>query len=182
MNKITLLYKFLIFYIIIIISISMDKLPNELIQEILERNDPTEIRGLCNSSSTFREQCNESSKHILKRDYTDFYQLYLSLHQYYICVTSNAGQTRFTNTNGLNNIAKAFKNLMSEFEQRMQRDTNISWTFDNLNNPKMLAINFHYYSDLECVENFDVIIQGDFKNYKTLENIVDETIKTFEEM
>jgi hypothetical protein len=160
----------------------MERLPNELIQEILERNDPDEIRGLCNSSSTFRDQCNESSKHILKRDYKDFYQLYLSLYQYYICITTNTGETKFTNVNGLNNIANGFKNLISEFQQRMQRDTNITWTFDNLDNPRMLAMNFHYYSDVECVENFDVIIQGNFKNYKTLENIADEITNTFENM
>jgi|Laugrespbdmm15dd_1035085.scaffolds.fasta_scaffold00974_6 hypothetical protein len=160
----------------------MERLPNELIQEILERNDPNEIRGLCNSSSTFREQCNESSKHILKRDYKDFYQLMLSLYQYYICIITNTGETKFTNVNGLNNIANGFKNLMSEFHQRMQRDTNITWKFDNLDYPRMLAINFHYYSDMECVENFDVIIQGNFKNYKTLENIVDEMTTTFENM
>ena len=43
----------------------------------------------------------------------------------------------------------------------------------------MISINFHYYSDVDCVLNFDVIIQGDFKNYKTSEQVVDGITNVF---
>ena len=160
----------------------MERLPTELIQDILYRNDADEIRGLCNSSSSFREQCNYLSKHILQTEYHDDYELYLSLHQYYICIVTSAGQTKFTNIIGLNNITKAFKNLMRQLEQRMQRDTDITWIVDDSENPKMMSIKFHYYSDVDCVENFDVIIQGDFRNHTNVEYIANGLFETFQEM
>lgn len=160
----------------------MERLPSELIQDIIERSNPEEIRGLCNSNSMFRAQCNESSKQILNKMYTDFYELYLSLQQFYICITTNDGETKYTNVNGIRNVPNAFIKLISDFEQRMQRDIEISWTCDDNKSPKMVSINFHYYSDIECTQTFDVIIQGNFKNYGRLQETVNAITTQFERL
>lgn len=160
----------------------MEKLPNELIQDIIQRSNPDEIRGLCNSNSMFRKQCNQSSKYMLKQMYRDFYELYLSLQQFYICITTNDGETKFINVNGINNVPDAFIKLISQFEQRMQRDIEISWSYDNHKSPKMVSINFHYYSDIECTQTFDVIIQGNFKNFKKVQDMINQLTKQFEQL
>lgn len=64
----------------------------------------------------------------------------------------------------------------------MQTDTDISWTLDTNENTRMLSINFHYYSDVDCVLNFDVIISGDLRDYRTCEELVDRIVDIFENL
>jgi hypothetical protein len=159
----------------------MEKLPNELIQDILQRGNLEEIEGLCESNSFFKEHCS----YIIEKKFgkildCNYYDLYKAQNTYYICITTNEGQTRFTKALGINKVATAFRNLISKFDQRMQTDTNISWSIDNQENTHMLSMNFHYYSDVDCVMNFDVIIQGHLKNYTTCDRLQEEIVNQFE--
>lgn len=159
----------------------MEKLPNELIQDILQRGNLEEMDGLCQSNHFFKEHCSE----IIKKQFGDkldlnYYDLYKIKNTYYICITTNEGQTRFTKSLGINKVPSAFKNLMSKFDQRMQTDTDISWDVDSQIDTHMLSMNFHYYSDVDCVINFDVIIQGHLNNYKTCERLQEEIVNQFE--
>lgn len=161
----------------------MKDLPNELIQDILNRGDLQEIRGLCTSNKFFKEHCNVISKRTLENRYGDYYKMYIILNTYYICINTNEGQSSYAKCIGLDKVPETFKNvILSKFEQRMQRDTDISWTLDTNENTRMLSINFHYYSDVDCVMNFDVVISGDLKDYRTCEELVDRIEGVFESL
>lgn len=158
----------------------MEKLPNELISDILKRGDLQEIRGLCDSNRFFREHCNAISKSLIEKNF-DYYELYLILNRYYICINTNEGQTAFTRTNDIKRIPNVFADLIRRrFSQRMERNTDISWTIDDNKIPQMMNVNFHYYSD--TVLNFDVVIQGNLQNYKTCEDLVEDIADVFEKL
>jgi hypothetical protein len=160
----------------------MERLPNELIAEVLQRGDLQEIRGLCDSNRFFREHCNAMSKSLIEKNF-NYYELYLMLNRFHICINTNEGETAFTRTNDIKRIPNVFSNLMARrFSQRMQSDTDISWTIDDSRNPQMMNINFHYYSDTDCILNFDVVIQGNLKNYKTCEDLVEDMSNVFEKL
>ena len=69
-----------------------------------------------------------------------------------------------------------------KLEQRMQSDTNISWALDTQQDTHMISMNFHYYSDVACDMNFDVIIQGALGSYKECEKLTDKIVDEFERL
>ena len=54
--------------------------------------------------------------------------------------------------------------------------SNISWALDTQQDTHMISMNFHYYSDVACDMNFDVIIQGALGSYKECEKLTDKII------
>lgn len=156
----------------------MQNLPNELIQDILKKANIDEIQGLCNSSSRFRDNCNVISKSLLKREYKDYYQIYLLLRKFSISITTNEGDNFFANTYNIKNIPNIFKKLLQGRLPNNSKTNEISWNVDDNRNPKTLSIHFHYYDDVES--NFNVIISGNFESYKNVDKLVSDITDVYD--
>lgn len=143
----------------------MEKLPTKLVKDILERRNASEIQGLCDSNPVFRKQCNETSKRILQKD-QDFYQLYLSLQEFTICITKDE-DTEFESVIGIDNILDALKRLISPYQRGIEIERIL------VSHPptyKMLTLNIitSYYSKRNYIT---ITISGDFKTKDRLMGI-----------
>lgn len=169
---------------------NFSKLPNELIENILQRENVDEIAGLCSSNVHFRKHCNRIARDQLNKKYLDDLQLYLitkQLENFYICVTTYEGETKFKTIKGIDNIISGFTSMIEDIKQNMSgnitSDTNIAESYDNLSNPKMMNIVlYYYYKDIDCLQTLNVIIQGDFKNHSNASNISDKITEIFENL
>lgn len=169
---------------------NFSRLPNELIENILQRENIDEITGLCSSNVHFRQHCNKIARDQLNKTYHDDLQLYLTTKQldnFYICITTYEGETKFKTVKGIDNIISGFTKMIENIKQNMSgnitSDTNIAENYDNLSNPKMINIVLYYnYEDIECLQTMNVIIQGDFKNYSNASKISDKITEVFENL
>lgn len=74
---------------------SLNNLPHDLILEIFERQNLDEIRGLCGTNKQFRSYCNHFARKQLTSLGSDFYELYIKLSQFHLCIHTYEGDIRF---------------------------------------------------------------------------------------
>ena len=161
-------------------------MPEEMIDEILKRGDLSEIGGLCNSSSYFRNKCNELAESKLKQLYgdsqgkVDMYKLYLDiqrLSKYTVTLvphTCNDDVTRDSLYKVVKSIPRLLKKLKKWFTQYgyINLNNEIAFTMDDMKNPRSVILDIgNTYDDMY---SFTVIISGVFKDDKEVEKVVDQ--------
>ena len=150
----------------------MDKLPNELIKDILKKNDIKQITGLCTSNKYFRAQCSEIVRKELFKEYNDDLGIYLSIKNkpFYITISTSDGEQRTKVIRSKDSVYKIAIELINEvcknYIDVMQLD--ISSYYDNRKNPTMLNTMCFFYAndDENCIKMVNIVISGNFEGYE----------------
>jgi hypothetical protein len=170
----------------------MDKLPYELLEDILRRQNVEEITGLCNSNKNLRKQCGYYAKSKLTRKYDDL-GLFLAIKQFEkqkttfrICITTYQGDSDHKVVQGIDSVAPSVAQMLEEgafAAGNPIRDLTITETMDNRSHPTMINIVAFYMEDdidENCTQMLNIVLQGDFKNYRTASSITDQISETIE--
>lgn len=156
-------------------------IPEFLIEEILSRNNLDELTGLCASNSMFREHCNQLAKKHLKKMFKDPYSMYLKLmklSQYKICLSTYADHITYKNARTKIDIITAVTEMIRNDTDCSKSMTDITYEFDNQNNPSLIVINFFDHTDRECEKSFFLHIYGEFTR-KEAEKLIEDIADVF---
>ena len=155
----------------------MDNLPPEMVYHILRSDNFDNTVNLCESSKSFREQCNKVAMEWIKQHHPDPYKLYWKIrrtHAFDICVSTAEGQTRFKTVSKFNRIKDNIVDLLQELDVVVYRTTDITFSTDSMRRPTSCCINFHNYNrgadSLE--DNLSIFINGFFENYQQVDDLV----------
>lgn len=161
----------------------MDNLPNELIELILSKMNIDDIisLGLCKSNKRFRKHCNIISKKELQKRYNDYLQIYIDLKKldnFYVCINTYEGETKFkTVKGGFNEIIDELKIMIKSLKLNNKDNFDITESIDNVSYPKMINIK---YDNIDILKSINIVIQGNFKNYNNVLKLTDKITNILE--
>ncbi len=146
-------------------------LPESLLLHIINRGNLFEMQALCNASRSFRQQCNKIAETLIHEKYKDFTHLYgdlLLLGKFTITFVNCTGSVKIKHCRK-NDILTVVTELLSNI--LVDNMTDIGITYDNMQKPNTVVLDFQNSS---CEQNFILILQGQFSDYKETESLVND--------
>ena len=166
---------------------SFDRIPDELIRDILKRGELHEIEGLCRSDKSFMSKCNELAlREIQDRYKNNMFNLYLDLQELrkysVMFIPKNIDQDwSYATVSNKDELKRTLEEWLAKLEPGIfdRFNTSIAFNVDNMKRPRFVLMHLGNTTD----ELFDanIVIQGPLKDMRTVNDLVNFINDTLDE-